>query len=219
VRLRQRGPDISDAFQGMLAVKGVRATLTHNRFHPGGTLVSILAQGFKGVHKADQPLHYGEVMAVWTLMAAAQEGRTLCLTILNHTVDTDLTPLIKRTISDVQEPMIKQLSEVLKDAGIPLPPIIEDPPRSSAEDVPAGAKLREEQIAQILMGKIEAFLFMIQSGLSQALRTDIGTMFVKFQAMVLAEGAQARTVMQDRGWLKVPPLHSHGRLSSTSTHT
>jgi hypothetical protein len=181
--------------------------------------VTLLGQGFKGVHKDDQPLHYGEVMAVWTLMAAAQEGRTLCLTTLNHTEDTDLTPLIKQTIHDVQEPMIKQLSEVLKDAGIPLPPIIEDPPRSASEDVPAGAKLREEQIAQILMGKIEAFLFMIQGGVSQSLRTDIGTMFLKFQAMVLAEAAQCRIVMQDRGWLKVPPLHSHGRLSSTSTHT
>jgi hypothetical protein len=172
--------------------------------------VTILGQGFKGVFNGDQPMHYGEVMAVWTLMAAAQEGRTLCLTLLNHTEDVDLVHLIKRTIEDVQEPMIKQVSEVLKEAGVPLPPVVEDPSRSRPADIPAGAKLREVQISQILIGKIEAFLYMIQGGISQSLRTDIGTMFLKFQAMVIAEGAAARVVMQERGWLKVPPLHRQG---------
>jgi hypothetical protein len=47
---------------------------------------SLLSAGTK----SESPLHVGEVMSLWAIMLAFQEGRVMILGFLNHTRDPEL---------------------------------------------------------------------------------------------------------------------------------
>jgi hypothetical protein len=54
--------------------------------------------------------------------------------------------------------------------------------------------------------------FVVATGLctnsaSQSLRSDVGLMFVKFQADKLSLSYQAKELMEMKGWLKIPPYY------------
>lgn len=152
-------------------------------------------------------------MTLWTFTAAVDEARTICLTMLNHTEDPDLKRLIERSIKDIKEPTGEQVRELLKNEGVPLPPGAPDTAKADPKDVPAGARLPDSEIAQIVLGKLEALLMIIASGMVQALRNDVGIMLYQFQAQYLGEGYALRTLMKQRGWLKIPPFHYGSKAS------
>jgi hypothetical protein len=162
---------------------------------------------FKGINPATDPLHYGEVMALWTFLAAVEEARAICLTMLNHTEDPDLKRLIERSIKDIKEPTGQQVRELLANEGVPMPQSPQNKAKADPTDVPPGARLLDEEISQIVLGKLEALLMIVSGGLVQSLREDIGALFFKFQVQFLGEGYALRSLMKQRGWLKVPPYH------------
>ncbi|HWI53997.1 MAG TPA: DUF3231 family protein [Symbiobacteriaceae bacterium] len=159
------------------------------------------------VTKPKGPLHYGEVMNLWTFLAAIQESRAFCLTALNHTEDPELKRIMERAVKDIEEPAAQQITELLKNEGVPLPQTTQDKTKANPADVPPGAKMLDEEIALYVLGKLEGLLLICSSGLMQSLRNDVSAMFYNLQARLLGEGYLLKNTMQERGWLKIPPFH------------
>lgn len=159
------------------------------------------------ITKPPGPLHYGEVMSLWTLLAATQESRSFCLLALNHVTDTELKRIIERAVKDIEEPIAKQISDLLKNEGVQLPSATQDKSKAAPSDIPPGARLTDEEVALFVLGKLEGLLMITGSGLMQSLRKDVSSLFYRIQGQLLGEGYLLKNTMTERGWLKVPPYH------------
>lgn len=153
-------------------------------------------------------------MTLWAFLAAVEEAQVICLTMLNHTQDPELKRLIERSIKDIKKPTGEQVRELLRNEGVQMPTGPTGKPKGDPADVPPGARLLDEEIAQLVLAKLEALLLIISSGMVQALRTDVATMLFRFQVQYLGEGYALRGIMLERGWLKIPPFH-YGSKAST----
>lgn len=175
-------------------------------------LGSILKGGGPVTHT---PLHVGEVMALWTYMVALGEGKTLCSLMIQHTADAELKQLLQRYIDQVENPHANKLEQFMAAEGIPIAPGGTVKPRADEAAIPPGAKLNDEEIANILVAKLTSAMQTIGAGMFQVLRDDVGMMLLGFYADLLDNSFAVKSTMRRRGWLKVPPLY-YGHAGSSS---
>lgn len=156
------------------------------------------------------PLHIGEAMACWTYYSFVSEAINIVEIGLNTTSDSKLVKLLQDS-HKIMHSHQKELVEVMKQEGIPLPDTPEPKSNADPSAVPLGAKFTDNELINTVN-----INFVIANGIcaaasSESLRIDIALMFIKFQTDKLSLGLKSREVMQDRGWLKIPPpFHSPG---------
>ncbi|MDF2626486.1 MAG: hypothetical protein K0R39_317 [Symbiobacteriaceae bacterium] len=174
--------------------------------------MNFLQSLFQSANQPPTPPTIGEAFNVWTYYVAAKECRTLTMMMSNHTNDIEQKQLIEHLISEVLEPQIKQMTDFLRNEGIPMPPGSGDKPKANEQQIPPGAKMTDDEIANMVLLKTIGLLSLCHLGLAQGLRDDIGSMFYNFQAHVLAHSYNLKKTMQKRGWMLVPPFYyaSHG---------
>ncbi|UUZ81219.1 DUF3231 family protein [Paenibacillus sp. P26] len=124
---------------------------------------------------------------------------------LNTSTDKELIELFEegRTIARSHE---KQLTDLLKQEGIPLPDGPQAKPLSEPNAIPTGAKFTDKELANALAINIAYVATLCAQASIQSLRSDIGLMFFKFLAEKTMFGTKVKTTMHKRGWLKLPPL-------------
>jgi hypothetical protein len=125
---------------------------------------------------------------------------------LNTTTDHELIDALHSSM-DLAKAQAKELRDFMLREGVPLPPVSEMKPLSNPESVPMGVKLTDNEIANALSIKLVANYMMCAGGAVQSVRNDVGMMFAKFQAEKLKFGASLKTLMQKRGWIKIPPYY------------
>lgn len=161
--------------------------------------------------KTELPLHVGEAMSLWAYAVAAEESRALCLLLVNHTADKEMKELIEHFIADVEEPQINTMRQVLKDVGIMGPTATGDKPVADERQIPTGAKFTDDEIANLLVVKLEGLLTLAHAGITQSLRDDIGALFFRFYAKGMAQAYTLKHLSMRRGWLRVPPFYRPGQ--------
>lgn len=175
--------------------------------------MNIIGGLIKAVTDPTYPPHVGEVNMLWALYVATAESRAFCLLMLNHTSDPDLKDTIEHFIADFEEPTVQRLSDVIKNEGIPIPPITADKSKANERDVPPGAKMTDSEIANLLVIKLEGMLMLAHTGVTQSLRDDFGAMFLSIYNHAVAQGFTLKKTMRKRGWLKIPPPYIVGKES------
>ncbi|PLR96871.1 DUF3231 family protein [Bacillus sp. T33-2] len=153
------------------------------------------------------PLHTGEVTSCWLYFTAMSEALHYEQQALNTTTDDDLLEMLADGVKTCGS-QVKRLEEFMKQEGIPLPSMPADKPRSNPQEIPLGVKMTDDEIANGISAKVAYMNVMCASSQSQAVRTDIGLMFVEFQAELLTFGASVKTLMRRRGWIRVPPYYN-----------
>jgi hypothetical protein len=88
-----------------------------------------------------------------------------------------------------------------------VPPTPSERPEADLEQIPAGARLQDVQIAYMVAAGIAAGVSADATLMSQSIREDIGTMFASFGAKKAKDGAALLQMMKTKGWLIPPPLH------------
>lgn len=101
----------------------------------------------------------------------------------------------------------KEVSEFMHREGVPLSNAFEDKPESDPNAIPLGAKFTDDELANTINMNFIIAADMCAAAASQSLRTDVAIMFLKFQTDKLSLGLQTKELMQDKGWLKVPPFY------------
>lgn len=168
--------------------------------------MNILQSLFQSAQQPATPPHIGEAFNVWTYYVAVKEARTICLMMHNHTNDTELKETMEHFINEVLEPQIKQVTDFLRNEGIEMPPGTGDKAKANEQAIPPGAKMTDNEIANMLIVKLNGLLMFCFNGLFSALRDDISAMFYNFEGHVLAQSYTVKKMMQKRGWIRIPPF-------------
>lgn len=162
--------------------------------------------GILSGNPADEPMHYGEVFGTWSFLTTAKGLIVGYQTHLNHSGDEDLQKLLEEAIRCGQEE-IQQIETLLKENGIGLPPTPPERPKARLEDIPAGARFMDQEIAAALSANIAAGLVACSTIIGQSVREDIAMMFGQFHVQKAALGAKLLRLNKEKGWLVPPPLH------------
>jgi hypothetical protein len=154
-----------------------------------------------------EPMHYGEVYAVWSYLLALYVGRTVYQTYANHAGDKDLRNFIHDKLENIIEPEIKQLSTLLKENGVGLPPSPPEQPKVDSAGIPEGARFSDNILAGFIASEISAGLLASSKIMGMSIREDIAAMFAELHAKKSLYGLTLLRMMKEKAWLVVPPLH------------
>lgn len=154
----------------------------------------------------DEPMHYGEVFGVWSTLLATNGMIATHQTHLNHAGDEDLANLIKESIQQAERDA-KELETLLKDNGIGLPPAPPERPKAQVEDIPAGARVQDQEIAASLSAEVAAGLVSCSTMMGESIREDIIAMYGQLHTQKAAMGGKLLRLNKQKGWLVAPPLH------------
>ncbi|SFF21009.1 Protein of unknown function [Paenibacillus catalpae] len=161
--------------------------------------------GILGGNPKDEPMHYGEVYAVWQASTAAKGAVSCYQAYLNHAGDKDLKKILDALI-DQAKLEIKELDTLLTDNGITPAPTMPERPPVKLEDIPAGARFADNEIAAGIAVDVSAGLMACSQAMGQSIREDIGALFGKYHIAKAALGVRILEMVKDKGWLIPPPL-------------
>ncbi|HUC94045.1 MAG TPA: DUF3231 family protein [Paenibacillus sp.] len=148
------------------------------------------------------PLHVGEVMNLWFYLTGTQQTLRTDEVAYNIAQDAEL----KEKLKDIIEHEFG-MEQFLRKEGVPLPPTTPEKPISDYKDIPEGAKLTDEETANLLAYNLVIGIMSAARGFTEAVRPDVGMMFMKYQLTKATFGVTFKDLMQQRGWLKVPPYY------------
>ncbi|WP_080875225.1 DUF3231 family protein [Oceanobacillus timonensis] len=156
----------------------------------------------------DEPMHYGEVFAVWSFLTTAKSLVAGNQIHLNHAGDKDLQKLLDEAIQSGQQE-VKQLEELLKENGIGLPPTPPERPKANLEDIPVGARVQDMEIAAALASQTAGGLVACSKIMGESIREDIAMIFGQIHTQKATFGAKVLKLNKEKGWLITPPLHQN----------
>jgi hypothetical protein len=162
------------------------------------------------------PLHVGEVMNLWFYLTGVEQTLRGDQISYNIVQDEELRDKLKDIINNVHRPMIEELTEFLRNEGIPLPETTPQKPVGDYRGIPDGARLTDEEIAHLLSFNLVIGINSACRGMAEAVRPDVAAMFVKYQAMKMTFGLTLKELMIKRGWLLVPPYYERRVYESAS---
>jgi len=154
----------------------------------------------------DQPLHYGEVTAIWSFMGANNGLISGYEAFVNHAGDEDLIQLLEEAIKTMKAEN-KDFGKVLKANGITPPPALPERPKANAEEIPAGARFMDPEISGAISINVGQGLVSCSMAMGQCLREDVATLFAKCHMEKVAFGAKLLSLNKSKGWIIPPPLH------------
>lgn len=162
--------------------------------------------GILGGHPKDEPMHYGEIFSIWVNSTAAKGLISLYRLFQNHAGDGDLKDVLGDLINQA-ELESSECDALLKEAGITPAPTLPDRPEVKLEDIPAGARFTDMEIAAKIAADNAAGLVGCSTIMGQSIREDIGALFAKYHATKAAIGIKILHMNKKKGWLLPPPLH------------
>lgn len=165
-------------------------------------LGSLLQTELDNEEKA--PLHVGEVMNCWLFLAAIHEATIFTQIALNTTSDDELKEMLKDSRTGCEN-QTNRVQNLLIKEGVPLPPLTEHKPNSDAFEVPYGVKMTDDEIANGISMKEVAAIMLCTNGMTQAIREDVGKMFLQILLEKATFNTSLKFMMKKRGWIKVPP--------------
>ncbi|MGN7359439.1 DUF3231 family protein [Paenibacillus sp. SAF-054] len=153
----------------------------------------------------DNPMHYGEIFGVWTASVAAKGALSCYQAYLNHAGDKELKKILGDLIDQAKLEM-KELDTLLTDNGITPAPALPERPEVKLEDIPAGARFTDPEIAAKVAADTSLGLVACSQMMGQSIREDIGALFAKYHATMAAIGLRILQMNKEKGWLIPPPL-------------
>ncbi|MDN3015317.1 DUF3231 family protein [Paenibacillus sp. BSR1-1] len=153
-----------------------------------------------------KPLHTGEVTNLWVLLTLLEEGLIVYQLGLNTTKDDQLVHAFTNG-EQLSRSLIDRLRNFFIKEGIPLPPASEAKPKSNQDTIPLGVKYTDEELANLVSAKIAAEITLIGQALAMGIRNDVCQKFFEIQYEIFKYGCSFKLMMQNRGWLKIPPYY------------
>ncbi|SOC02690.1 uncharacterized protein DUF3231 [Ureibacillus xyleni] len=154
----------------------------------------------------EEPMHYGEVFAIWSHVLSNNGMIAAYQTLYNHTGDQELSKIIEEALAGIEEEN-KKLKDILKVNGVGLPPAPPERPNARRDDIPVGAKFMDPEISAKLSADVAAGLVACSTAMGMSTREDIAYMYGQFHMAKAQLGAKLLRLNKARGWLVPPPLH------------
>lgn len=163
--------------------------------------------GILGGKPEEEPLHSGEVFNLWSYLYGTKGYLVTLQVLINHSGDSDLKAFLEDILENSFTQEAQQVESILKETGIRLPPAPPDRPNVEVQDIPAGARFNDPEIAvlaqkELMTGKIQCSYIM---GIS--IREDIATMFGDFHTLKAEYELKLLNITKEKGWIVPPPLN------------
>jgi len=163
--------------------------------------------GILGDKPEEEPLHSGEVFNIWSYLHSTKAYLVTMQILINHTGDNDLKAFLEDLLENSLTQEADQTETILKEAGIRLPPAPPDRPNVELQDIPAGARFNDAEIAdlvkkELMIGKITCSYMM-----GIAIREDITDMFEDFHTQKAEYALKLLNITKEKGWIVPPPLN------------
>ena len=155
----------------------------------------------------EEPLHYGEVYALWTNLVINNGLIAAYQTFYNHAGDDELKQLIEECYKAMEEEN-KQIEKILKVNSVGLPPAPLLAPMLGLEDIPVGARFNDPEIGAALAMDSAAGLVACSEVMGESIREDIAMLYGQFHIAKTQIGAKILRLNKSKGWLVSPPLHN-----------
>ncbi|WP_010650521.1 DUF3231 family protein [Oceanobacillus massiliensis] len=156
---------------------------------------------------ADEPLHSGEVYNLWSYLYSTKGTLVVMQVLINHTGDHDLKVLLEDVLENSFTQEEQQVEALLKDSGIRLPPAPPDRPNVEVQDIPAGARFNDSEIAVLVQKELMAGRMLCSYITGIAIKEDVRSMFSEFNTQKEEYELKLLKVTKEKGWLVSPPIN------------
>ncbi|WP_405115503.1 DUF3231 family protein [Paenibacillus sp. FSL K6-1217] len=161
--------------------------------------------GILGGNPKEEPMHYGEIYAVWQASMVAKGAISCYRAYMYHAGDSDLKKILAAMI-DQAELEVSECDELLSEQGLASAPVMPNRPEARLEDIPVGARFADPEIAAMVAADLAVGLVACSQAMAQSIREDIGALFAKYHLTKAAIGVKNLHLLKKKGWLIPPPL-------------
>ena len=167
--------------------------------------LELVTDIFKSYSKVDRsPLHVGEVMNLWTMLAATENFANSEIIALNKVKDKELAAKMRDLIENYHKPVIKEIKDILLSEAVDLPREPIEKPYVKIEAAP-GESMTDEEVANFVVFNLVWAINYCSRGLTESVRADVGTFFIKLIVQKSAFSVTMKQLITEKGWLKSPP--------------
>ncbi|KPH78193.1 membrane protein [Oceanobacillus caeni] len=157
--------------------------------------------------KPDEPFHSGEVYHLWSYLYNAKNILVTMQVLINHTGDHDLKTYLEDLVESCLTQEEQQVEAILKESGIWLPPAPPDRPNVEVEDIPAGARFHDPEIAVIVQNELMTDRVLCSFVTGVAIREDIRSLFGEFHTQKEEYEQKLLDLSKQKGWIVSPPIN------------
>src|SRR5690625_2620269 len=161
---------------------------------------------FDGKQQAE-PFHAGEVYHLWSFLLHTKEYFVTLQVLRNHAGDQKLKDFLDDFLENGIKPEEEQVESILKDAGIRLPPAPPDRPNVKVEDIPAGARFNDPEIAHLVQKELLAGKMLCSYIMGICVHEDIKTLFGEFHTLKEEYDVKLAQIRKEKGWVISPPIN------------
>ncbi|MCG3421012.1 DUF3231 family protein [Oceanobacillus jordanicus] len=158
--------------------------------------------------KEEEALHAGEVYNLWSYL---YNTKCFCVTmqvLINHTGDNDLKVLLEDVLENGFTQEEQQVETLLKETGIRLPPAPPDRPNVETQDIPAGARFNDPEIAALVQKELIAGRMSSSYIIGISFQEKLRTMFEEFNTQKEEYELKLLTLTKEKGWIVYPPINT-----------
>lgn len=156
---------------------------------------------------AEEPFHSGEVYHLWAYLYNCKNVLVTMQVFINHSGDYDLKAYVEDLVESCLTQEGQQVEAILKEAGIRLPPAPPDRPTVEVEDIPAGARFHDPEIAILVQNELMTGRMQCSYVTGIAIREDIRSMFGEFHSQKEEYEQKIINLSKEKGWLVIPPTN------------
>lgn len=160
-----------------------------------------------GEKPQDKPLHSGEVYHLWSYLYNTKGFLVTMQVLINHTGDNDLKILLEDILESGFTQEEQQVEAVLKETGIRLPPAPPDRPNVEVQDIPAGARFNDPEIAGLVQKELMTGKIVCSYIMGTSIREDIRSLFGEFHTQKEEYEGKFLKLTKEKGWIVSPPIN------------
>ncbi|MFD1363361.1 DUF3231 family protein [Lentibacillus salinarum] len=155
----------------------------------------------------EEPFHSGEVYHLWSYLYGTKATLVTMQILINHSGDQDLKTFLEDVLENSFTQEEQQVETILKETGIRLPPAPPDRPNVELQDIPAGARFNDSEIAGLVQKELMTGRLLCSYIMAISMREDIGTLFGEFHTQKADYESQLFAITKDKGWIVSPPIN------------
>lgn len=157
--------------------------------------------------KQAEPYHSGEIYHLWDFLLTTKEYLVTLQVLNNHAGDQDLKDFLDDLTENGFTPEEEQVESILSNAGIRLPPAPPDRPNVEVEDIPAGARFNDPEIASLVQKELLTGKMICSYIMGICVHEDIKNLFGEFHTLKEEYDVKLAKIRKEKGWVVSPPIN------------
>ncbi|RBP94744.1 uncharacterized protein DUF3231 [Cytobacillus firmus] len=154
-----------------------------------------------------KPLNVMEVTNLWFFLLGTETTLRNEELGYNLSEDEELKRIILDMKNNLHIPIRNEIRDFLTKEGVPLPQSTPEKPVGDFQNLPEGAKLNDEELANLMSYNLASGVTYAARGLTESIRADVGLLFSKIIMKKTLAGLQVKQYLEQNKWLRIPPSY------------